>query len=95
MAALFNNSASRHEIENAILGNLRETGRGQSEIDEAVAKHHRLPLSVGKCVWDLRPVEEWNKGDAFTHLVAYLRLHRRMQFTLGMMLQTKMPFVPQ
>jgi trehalose-phosphatase len=37
-------------------------------VQATVASHPRLAFSAGKCVWEIRPRDGWNKGDALTHL---------------------------
>ncbi len=50
----------------------QETLRDIAQI--AVAKYPRLRIAEGKCVWEIRPKDGWNKGDALTHLTIRLRL---------------------
>lgn len=38
------------------------------------AKHPRLRIGEGKCVWEVRPKDGWNKGDALSHLTIRLGL---------------------
>jgi trehalose 6-phosphate phosphatase len=43
-------------------------------VHDTVVAHPRLRLVAGKCVWEIRPKEGWNKGDALTHLTIRLGL---------------------
>lgn len=46
----------------------------RDRVEKTLAAYPRLILSPGKCVWELRPKEGWNKGDALTHLRTRLGL---------------------
>lgn len=43
----------------------------------------RLRLTTGKCVWELRPREGWNKGDALAHLANRAGVSTRDTIYLG------------
>jgi trehalose-phosphatase len=48
----------------------RETLRNLVQM--TVPTFPRLRIAEGKCVWEIRPREGWNKGDALTHLTIRL-----------------------
>lgn len=52
-------------------------------VQAAVAPFSRLRLAEGKCVWEIRPKEGWNKGDAVTHLLTRLGLAQEDVLYLG------------
>jgi trehalose-phosphatase len=43
----------------------------------------RLQATLGKCVWELRPKEGWNKGDALKYLATRLNLTPEDTLYLG------------
>jgi trehalose 6-phosphate phosphatase len=59
----------------------RETLRRLVQV--AVADHPRLRLVEGKCVWEVRPREGWNKGDAVIHFATRLDLKPEDVLFLG------------
>jgi trehalose-phosphatase len=46
----------------------------QTLLETVERSHPQLRLAAGKCVWELRPKDGWNKGDALSHLITRLRL---------------------
>lgn len=55
-----------------------------ADIVQAVAQERpRLRLNQGKCVWELRPKDGWNKGDALIHVMTRLGLSREDTIFMG------------
>jgi trehalose 6-phosphate phosphatase len=52
-------------------------------VQVAVNSYPRLRLAEGKCVWELRPREGWNKGHALSHLATRLQLTTEDVLYLG------------
>ncbi len=59
----------------------RETLRAL--VRSAVAAYPRLRIGEGKCVWEVRPKDGWNKGNALTHLTIRLGLAPEEALYLG------------
>ncbi len=53
-------------------GESRETLRNLMQM--TVPNFPRLRIAEGKCVWEIRPKDGWNKGDALSHLTIRLGL---------------------
>jgi trehalose-phosphatase len=55
----------------------------RSLVQLAVVRYPRLRIAEGKCVWEVRPKEGWNKGDALRHLTIRLGLAPEDALYLG------------
>lgn len=65
------------------LATVENCERAHAIVSQVITQYPRLRLHVGKCVWELRPRDGWNKGDAITHLMARLRVPAEDVIFLG------------